>query len=61
MARYLYIYFNRAPGKETTPVVREFFRFIHSKEGQEIVTKGNYIPLTKKVIDKKFVDQYASN
>ncbi|MCC7508057.1 MAG: phosphate ABC transporter substrate-binding protein [Planctomycetes bacterium] len=58
LARYLYIYFNRAPGKSATPVVREFFRFIHSKEGQEVVVKDGYVPLTKKIADK-FADQYA--
>jgi phosphate transport system substrate-binding protein len=57
LSRYLYIYFNRAPGKETTPVVREFFKFIHSVEGQEIVLKDGYVPMSKKLADK-FADQY---
>ena len=59
LSRYLYIYFNRAPGKEATPVVREFLRFIHSKEGQDIVVKDGYVPMTKKLVDK-FADQYTT-
>lgn len=57
LSRFLYIYFNRAPGKETTPVVREFFKFIHSVEGQEVVQKDGYVPMNKKLVDK-FADQY---
>jgi phosphate transport system substrate-binding protein len=59
LARYLYIYFNRAPGKETTPVVREFLRYIHSFEGQEVVVKDGYVPLNQKMVER-FADQYAS-
>jgi phosphate transport system substrate-binding protein len=43
--RFLYIYVNRAPGKALDPVVREFLKFIYSKEGQEIVIKDGYMPL----------------
>ncbi|MBK8207681.1 MAG: phosphate ABC transporter substrate-binding protein [Planctomycetes bacterium] len=59
LQRFLLIYFNRAPGKETTPVVREFFRFIHCKEGQEVVLKDGFFPLNKKMVEK-YADQYAS-
>ncbi|MCC6575106.1 MAG: phosphate ABC transporter substrate-binding protein [Planctomycetes bacterium] len=52
LSRYLYVYFNRAPGKEANAAVREFFAFIHSKEGQEIVLKDGFIPLTSKVVEK---------
>ena len=52
MSRYLWIYFNRAPGKELSPVVKEFLNFILSKDGQEITIKDGFIPLTKKMIDK---------
>ncbi|KAA0214849.1 phosphate ABC transporter substrate-binding protein [bacterium] len=52
LSRYLWIYFNRAPGKDVSPVVKEFLSFILSREGQEIVLKDGFIPLTKKMIDK---------
>ena len=58
LQRYLLIYFNRAPGKNATPVVREFLRFIHSKAGQEVVLKDGFFPLNQKMVEK-YSDQYA--
>jgi phosphate transport system substrate-binding protein len=57
LARYLYVYFNRAPGTETSPVVREFLSFIHSKQGQEVVVRDGYIPLNHRVV-QRFAPQY---
>jgi len=34
LTRFLYIYVNKAPGKALDPTVREFLRFVLSKEGQ---------------------------
>jgi phosphate transport system substrate-binding protein len=53
LSRYLYIYFNREPGKATSAVVREFFKFIHSAQGQEIVLKDGFVPLTKDLVDEQ--------
>jgi phosphate transport system substrate-binding protein len=49
LARFLYVYVNKAPGKELDPVVREFLKFVFSKEGQEIVLKDGYYPLPAKI------------
>jgi phosphate transport system substrate-binding protein len=49
LARFLYVYVNRAPGKALDPVVKEFLKFIFSKEGQEIVLKDGYLPLSEKI------------
>jgi len=46
LGRYLYLYIVKEPGKDLNPTVREFVRFIFSKEGQEIVAKDGYYPLT---------------
>jgi len=43
--RFLYIYINRAPGRPLDPLVKEFSKFIFSKEGQEVVLKDGYLPL----------------
>ena len=48
LARFLYVYVNRAPGKPLDPLVREFLAFVLSKEGQEIVVKDGYLPLLGK-------------
>lgn len=34
LTRFLYIYVNKAPGKDLDPAVKEFLRFVLSKEGQ---------------------------
>ncbi|MCA8916981.1 MAG: phosphate ABC transporter substrate-binding protein [Planctomycetes bacterium] len=57
LARFLNIYFNRAPGKNVSPVIREFFKFIHSREGQEVVNKDGFVPLNQGTIDK-YADSY---
>ncbi|MDE2219236.1 MAG: phosphate ABC transporter substrate-binding protein [Gammaproteobacteria bacterium] len=46
LVRDAYIYVNRAPGRPLDPKVREFLRFVLSREGQEIIDKaGVYTPL----------------
>jgi len=52
MARYLMIYVNKAPGKALSPVVREFLKYVLSKDGQEITIKDGFIPLRKKETTK---------
>jgi len=46
LVRSLYIYLNRKPGTAVDPKLREFLRYILSREGQEaVVANGNYLPL----------------
>jgi phosphate transport system substrate-binding protein len=47
LSRFLFIYINRAPGKPLDPLVREYVKFICTKEGQETVVKDGYLPLTE--------------
>ena len=49
LARSLYIYVNRDPRKAMDPLVQEFLLFVLSKEGQGIVVKDGYFPLTPKL------------
>ena len=44
--RFLYVYVNKAPGKPLDPLVGEFLKLIFSKEGQEVVVKDGYMPLS---------------
>lgn len=44
--RFLLIYVNKAPGKPLAPLTQEFVKFIYSKEGQEVVVKDGYMPLS---------------
>jgi phosphate transport system substrate-binding protein len=48
--RFLYIYINRAPGKPIDPLTKEFIKFVLSKEGQEVVVKDGYLPLSVEIL-----------
>jgi phosphate transport system substrate-binding protein len=50
LARFLYIYINKAPGKPLDPLVKEYVRMILSKEGQEVVIKDGYLPLSGDIV-----------
>jgi len=52
LARYLYVYINR-PKSGLDPVVGEFIKFVLSKQGQEIVVKDGYLPLTADLSGKE--------
>ena len=54
LSRDAYIYVNKAPGRPLDPKVREFIRFVLSREGQEIIDKqGIYSPLPESYIEKQ--------
>jgi phosphate transport system substrate-binding protein len=49
LSRFLYIYVNKAPGKPLDPLVGEFLKLIYSKEGQEVVVKDGYDPVSAEI------------
>ena len=49
LGRMLYIYVAKAPNKPVDKLTKEFITFALSKEGQEIVIKDGYLPLTAKL------------
>ena len=49
LSRYLYVYINKKPNQPITPIEREFLKLVLSKEGQEIVQKDGYIPISAEV------------
>lgn len=53
LARTLNIYINKAPNKPLDPLLKEFLKFVLSYEGQEVVVKDGYLPLTKELVDKE--------
>ena len=46
LARFLYIYLNKNPNQELDPLAREFIKFVYSKQGQKIVIKDGYYPVS---------------
>ena len=51
--RFLYLYINRAPSKPLDPLVKEFMMLILSKEGQEVVVKDGYLPLSAEIVKQE--------
>lgn len=53
LSRFLYLYVNKAPGKPLDPLVKEFISLILSKEGQEVVVKDGYLPLSPEIVKQE--------
>lgn len=51
LSRMLYIYVAKKPGEPLPKLVEEFIKYVLSKEGQEIVIKDGYDPLTVKLVE----------
>jgi phosphate transport system substrate-binding protein len=51
LSRVLYVYVAKKPGEPLPKVVAEFLHYVLSKEGQEIVVKDGYDPLTVKMVE----------
>jgi phosphate transport system substrate-binding protein len=49
LARFLYVYVNKAPAKPLDPLTRELVRLMLSREGQEVVVKDGYFPIPASV------------
>ncbi len=52
LARFLYIYFNKKPKEALNPLMGEFIKLIFSKEGQKIVIKDGFYPVSKALADE---------
>lgn len=53
LARFLLVYVNKAPNKPLSPIVKEFLNFVYSREGQQVVIKDGYFPLSSDLITKQ--------
>lgn len=53
LARFLFIYVNKAPNKPLPPLEGEFLKMVLSKAGQEVVVKDGYVPMPKSVLEKE--------
>lgn len=53
LARFLYVYVNKAPNEPLDPVTGEFLNLVLSKQGQEVVVKDGYIPLPAVVAERQ--------
>ena len=53
LSRYLFVYVNKAPNQPLSPIVQEFLKYVYSREGQMVVIKDGYFPLSEKIIQKQ--------
>ena len=49
LSRYLYVYVNKQPKKPLPLLVQEFLTFIFSKQGQALVEKDGYVPVSEQI------------
>lgn len=52
LARHLYLYANKAPDQSLEPEVLALLKFINSREGQEVVARAGYYPLSESQVAK---------
>ncbi len=52
LARFLYIYVNKRPGRELPPSVAEFLSFVLSRQGQALVVRAGYMPLPARILKR---------
>ena len=53
LSRYLFVNVNKAPNQPLSPIVREFLKYVYSREGQKVVIKDGYFPMSEKIISKQ--------
>jgi phosphate transport system substrate-binding protein len=53
LSRYLYVYVNKKPGQPLAPLEQEFIKLVLSKQGQEIVNKDGYIPVSARIASRE--------
>lgn len=56
LARFLLVYVNKKPGEDLDPLRREFIKLIFSQEGQEVVVKDGYLPVSYEIAKQTLAD-----
>ena len=51
LSRFLYLYVNKHPNKPLSPMEAQFLKMVLSKDGQQIVEKDGYVPLSAKLVE----------
>ncbi len=55
LSRLLYFYVDQPPGKPYNPTLLEFLRFINSQDGQVVVARAQYFPLSPSLVNRSLV------
>jgi phosphate transport system substrate-binding protein len=51
--RHLYLYVNKSPNKPLDPLVKEFLKFVYSRDGQQVVVKDGFFPMATATVGKE--------
>lgn len=52
LARFLYVYINKHPNKPLDPQTKEFVKMLYSKQGQDVVFRDGFVPITNTIAAK---------
>ena len=52
LARFLYVYLNKNPNQELDPLRKEFVKYVFSKQGQQVVVKDGFFPVSSDIAQK---------
>lgn len=55
LSRFLYLVVNQEPNHSLPKLQKEFIRYILSSEGQVIVDRGGYVPLSNELIEQQVI------
>jgi phosphate transport system substrate-binding protein len=50
LTRFLYVYINKNPVQKLDPLRGEFIKYVLSKQGQMIVIKDGYYPVSNSIV-----------
>ena len=54
LTHHVYFFFDHEPGKPVDPRIREFVRFVLSRQGQALIEhEGRFLPLTRQMVQKQ--------
>lgn len=53
LARFLYVYVNKAPNRPLDPLVMQFVTLVLSKDGQQVVIKDGYFPIPASIANEE--------
>lgn len=51
LSRFLLLYVNYRPNSQLDPLRREFIKYVFSKQGQQVVVKDGYYPVTAEIAE----------
>jgi phosphate transport system substrate-binding protein len=52
LARFLYVYLNKNPNQDLDPLRKEFIKYVLSKQGQQVVVKDGFYPVSSDIAQK---------